>query len=479
MALVSALILGASAAHATVAISTQPTLNMTCSNGVCTPTASKAVLNVTDLTNMLASGDTTIKSTSQNPDIEIDAPLSWTSTSRLTLDAYHSITFNKPVVVAGSGALTITTNDGSFGGDFRFLGKGHVQFPNNNNSLIINERPYTLTNNMKSLVRLVRHNASGSFAISAHIVSKKVYTESPLGGLSGILEGLGNTISGLTINSSATENAALIDQLIVGATIRDIGLTDVQITGTGGGCVAPLLAVNGGGTLANSYATGSVTTTNSMYAAGGLLCDNVYGLVRGSSSQVIVSGADNTPVGGLAGLNEGGCGAGGQDCVGLIDQSFAGGSVSGGMSGGLVGRNLGGMITNSYATGSVTGGDGAFVGGLVGSNENNDETLADPKIMYSYSVGPVSGGASATVGGLIGQDIAAPGISDAYWDLDTSGVNNTAQGAGNVPNDPGITGLSDAQLKSGLPFGFNTRFWKSNSHINNGYPYLIDNTPRK
>jgi hypothetical protein len=47
------LVLG-SVARADVVISNDPTQNMTCSGGVCSPTAASAVLSVTDLANMLA-----------------------------------------------------------------------------------------------------------------------------------------------------------------------------------------------------------------------------------------------------------------------------------------------------------------------------------------------------------------------------------------------------------------------------------------
>jgi hypothetical protein len=97
--------------------------------------------------------------------------------------------------------------------------------------------------------------------------------------------------------------------------------------------------------------------------------------------------------------------------------------------------------------------------------------------MASYSTGIVIAGPSATVGGLIGRDIADPGIANTYWNLDTSGVSDPHQGAGNVVDDPGITGLTDAQLKSGLPAGFDKHIWKQNPKINNGYPYLADNPP--
>jgi hypothetical protein len=67
----------------------------------------------------------------------------------------------------------------------------------------------------------------------------------------------------------------------------------------------------------------------------------------------------------------------------------------------------------------------------------------------------------------------------AYWNLDTSGVSDPAEGAGNVPNAPGITGLTDSQLKSALPHKFNPKLWGRSPDINNGYPYLLANPPPK
>src|SRR3954465_11946208 len=90
-AAVAAVVVGAGAARADVAISKKATANMSCSAGVCSPTAKNAVLNTGDLTNMLASGDVTVESGNLAQDIEINAALSWTSAHRLTLDSYHSI----------------------------------------------------------------------------------------------------------------------------------------------------------------------------------------------------------------------------------------------------------------------------------------------------------------------------------------------------------------------------------------------------
>jgi hypothetical protein len=111
----------ASTAQAAVEISSKPTQNMTCTGGICSPTAKKAVLNVTDLANMLASGDVTVKSDSIAQDIDINDALTWTSTHRLALNAYHSIIFRQSVTVAGVGGLSITPDEGGDSGDFYFL----------------------------------------------------------------------------------------------------------------------------------------------------------------------------------------------------------------------------------------------------------------------------------------------------------------------------------------------------------------------
>jgi len=48
---------------------------------------------------------------------------------------------------------------------------------------------------------------------------------------------------------------------------------------------------------------------------------------------------------------------------------------------------------------------------------------------------------------LIGFDNSSgQSIADCYWDTTTSGIANLSDGAGNVSNDAGITGLTTAQL---------------------------------
>jgi len=71
-------------------ISKHKTQNMDCSGGVCTPTAQEAVLNVNDLTAMLAAGDLKIFAGGEAVNIKVIAPFGWANRSQLTLSAYQS-----------------------------------------------------------------------------------------------------------------------------------------------------------------------------------------------------------------------------------------------------------------------------------------------------------------------------------------------------------------------------------------------------
>jgi len=470
-------------ANAAVEISSKPTQNVTCNSGVCSATAKKAVLNAADLDGMLSSGDVTVSSGSLAQDIDIKAKLSWSTTSRLTLDAYRSIAFEKPVTVLSNGGLTIVTNDGSTNGDFTFMGKGRVEFKDTTSSLMINGQAYFLFSSLK-MFKQYTHNPGGYIALAKNInLSRHDLTKAPVENLDGVLEGLGNTISGLTIDD--THNGDFVGLIgDFGGTapqdiIRDIGLTSVNIHATGG-CVGTLAGAMDNGIITHAYVTGSIALTNEDgINAGGLVCGNAGSISQTHAAVTItVSGVAGGAVGGLVGLNQGACFQ--STCLGTIDESYSTGAitgVNGTMAGGLVGENTGGAISNSYATGAVGSGSNGFAGGLIGSNENNVDERTDPVLSDVYSTGAVTGGTGSTIGGLVGQDIADPGITDAYWDLDTSGIANPAQGAGNVANDPGITGLSTTQFQSGLPAGFKQSIWKQNGAINGGYPYLSDLPP--
>jgi len=448
-------------AQASVEISSKPTHNMNCTGGVCAPTAKNADLNATDLANMLATGDVTVASQSIAQDIYVNATLNWASSAKLKLDAFRSVVVNRAVEVRGNGALAIETNDGGKNGDYRFFGKGHVKFWNTGSQLEINGVAYLLVQSIRELKKAAKLNDSGHYALAKSIdAAGHAYKYAPVNGIfTGTFEGLGNTISNFTI----TKDGALIERLcgntLCSSVIRDLGLIAVNINGSG--YSAPLVVWNGG-TIANCFATGRISVSG-QGDAGGLVTDN-SGIIENSYADVAVSG---TTAGGLVALNI----SFGSGEPAVITGSYSLGPVSGYYAGGLVGLNHSyAKIVNSYSFGPVMGSD---AGGLVGRYDSSHDAYS---LTSSYSTGAVTG--DVLVGGLVGDDEVQAYISNTYWDMDASGINDPSRGAGNVPNDPGITGLTEAQLKSGLPAGFDSAIWGHSASINNGYPYLLANPPQ-
>jgi len=146
--------------------------------------------------------------------------------------------------------------------------------------------------------------------------------------------------------------------------------------------------------------------------------------------------------------------------------------------GGLIGSSIG-AVSNSYAMGSVTlknANAASYAGGLVGATGCFDGWCGT--IASSYSTAAVTAPGGGTIGGLVGSDTTSGGISNAYWDTTTSGVTNPGQGAGTPANDPGITGLTTAQLQANLPPGFDPAVWGEDPGVNGGLPYLLANPPQ-
>ena len=436
------------AAQAAVTISAGATLNIACASGVCTPTKKGAVLNVTQLDGMLASGNVKITTGgSKSSDIVVSAAIGWASASTLTLDAYQSITIDKSISVNGSGGLAILTNDGGTGGDYSFGKKGNVTFLGTTNPLTINGNSYTLVDNIATLAADIAAQPAGFYALASSYDASGdgTYAASPIPTrFTGTFEGLGNTVSKLTITDTSNlgnesgQDVGMFEEL--GGTIRDFGLIRAKVAATDVDARVGALVgtADNPSTIIRCFATGAVTGSGEGGAAGGLVGVG-NSTIEDSYTAITVHGGRGGYYGGLIGWNDG-----------AIVQSYATGQMyglNGSLIGGFVGRNDG-SITQSYASSAVSDGTrGPGLGGLVGENEGT--------ITQSYSIGALSAdGRYPVVGGLIGVDRANAGsVTTAYWDTDTSGVTDTSKGAGNVSNDPGIVGLSTAQFQSGLPGG--------------------------
>ena len=275
---------------------------------------------------------------------------------------------------------------------------------------LINEGEYIEVSTPEELNK-VRNGLSGKY-IQTKDIDLSGYSAGegwkPIGNSSarfaGTYDGGGFKITGLTINRT-TNNVGLFGYTEE-ATISNVVLEDIKVTGKGnyvGGLVG---VADQNTTISNSYATGSVTGSSA-----------VGGLVGYAQSSTTISNSYST------GSVTGGTYSGG--LVGwahksTINNSYATGSVEGTERvGGLVGQSqIGAKISNSYAIGSVKG--ISRVGGLVGGASSNS-------IENSYSTGKVTG--RDYVGGLVGG-AGSSGTSNSYWNRETTGQSTSAGGVG-------------------------------------------------
>ena len=444
-------------ASADVVISTDATQNMSCSGGVCAPTATDAVLNVTDLENLLAAGNVDVVTTNgsiQANNIDITGAFSWSAASSLTLDADQSVTFSAYVQNLSTANVALVTNDGGTGGALTFLlGPGKLD----TNALSINGEAYKMADSVNQLAAEIGIKPSGRFALSRDTNAGKdgPYYNSPIPvGFSGSFNGLGHKISNLEIlDTGNLESAALFLEVKTKGSLASVFLEHATVRA---GDSAASLVVTNYGTIGNTSASGKVYGRS----AGGLININ-KGNVTGSWANVSVH--SKYDAGGLVNIN-----------LGVISQSFAQGNTIAKGVGGLIEENVDtGTISDCYSLGSSSSkhdNGNSSVGGFVGYNFVGS-------IATSYSVGAVSAGHAtripkgAKIGGFSGYSEGT--VSTSYWDTDTSG---TEQGSGDG-NETGLTGLTTAQFQSGLPSGFDPSIWAEDPGINNGFPYLIANPP--
>jgi hypothetical protein len=379
------------------------------------------------------------------------------------------------VSVIGSGGLWVTINDGGTGGVFSFGANGSIGFQNLSSALDIDGTAFALVDSVKSLASGIQSNPSGAYAFAGNYDASQdgIYTNSPIATtLSGTLEGLGNTISNLSVKPKGSGYFGLFAQVGGSGAIENVKLSDLDIIVRGskhsGSNVGGLVGDNKG-TLFDDRTAGTISTK--MRAGAGGVAGINLGTISASSANVSISGGG----GGLVGGN-----------YGTISLSHAGGVVHY-AGGGLVASNYG-TISQSYETGKVVSGGGlvysqyspgtirnSYATGAVGGGESGgfiaDDTDEGTSVTASYSTGAVPHGSDG--GGFV-CDLDFSDFSDDYWDTTTSG---TRYGECYEANVSGVTGLTNHQLRSGLPVGFDPTIWAEDKKINNGLPYLIANPP--
>jgi filamentous hemagglutinin family protein len=427
-------------------------------------------------------------------DITIAAPLGWGTGATLTLSAFNGINIDAAITISGAGGLVLTTNNNVGGastgnGALSFTG-GNVSYTGAGGSLTINGTPYTLVSDLATLGADISANPSGSYALATSIdVSGTPYTTEPVTTtFTGTFEGLGNTISNLTINSSDFQ-VGLFAEIGAGGVVRDLGLAGGSVAGTSLLAEVGELVGENFGTVANSYATGSVSGTSSAgigIYVGGLVGFNSQGTISNDyATGAVTSNATGNNggfaiwAGGLVGYSFHGT-ITGSYATGTVNSEITGtssitaGSLIQVFAGGLLGFGYGTTVSNSHAIGPVTGSipgsissngnvniyatgtanasitgsvssasTSSFVGGLIG--DNNTSTLST-----SYATGAATGGAGSYVGGLAGGSQDGT-IANAYaTGAATGGIGSTVGALVGFSNDNSSVSTSYA---IGVPSG--------------------------
>src|SRR5215467_8809174 len=265
-------------------------------------------------------------------DINVNAPISWSSGNTLALNANHAIHVNAPITIAGPGGLSLSAAIDpvltsvpmlffSLGNSVQFTGR-----PNIGQSLTINGQTYTLLYSMIDVQNINASNASlsGNFALAKSLDASTVENWTPIGtggagqvlnatGFTGAFEGLGNTIANLKIGPASTNLIGLFG--ISDGTIHNVGLVDETVAVSAnvtpaGTFVGGLVGMNAG-TIAQSFTTGTVTGSTSTVTPkgvgkfdltmGGLVGVNFGTIARSVSGSSVVSPIVDAS---LIGLNE-------------------------------------------------------------------------------------------------------------------------------------------------------------------------------
>lgn len=364
-------------------------------------------------------------------DVKVNQRISATGTnSRLQLNAAKSVRLDSHVSLTGANnSLGVNHGEQLVVGD-----KGLVTLSGKSAGFDVNGKQHKVIQNSQQLQAIgnklddhyvLGNQIKGSGSINS-IGGDQVFT--------GSLNGLGNTISGFTINSSGLyaglfgQSSGSISDLklasitvngqnsrngfseiggLVGrnsGSIERVSASDMQVSANSDqrNKVGGLVGVNYGGSIKDSSIAGSLYGGAHTSAIGGVAGENRFGngrtgLISGSASDVDITTKMYKQAmggaGGLVGINNGAVisNSSSKGTIGTYNPLYKGLNL-----GGLVGNNQNGTITGSSSSMTVYGSLGSHIGGLVGFNRSGT-------ISGSSASGNVYGVGSESAGGLIGS----------------------------------------------------------------------------
>jgi filamentous hemagglutinin family protein len=334
-------------------------------------------MGATTLTNSLANTGVIIKTVgtgSELGDINVNSAVSWNS-NELTLDAHNNININAVMTASGTSTLALISGAGvnakigtdTFTGRVDFAEADGSVARTGTNMLTINGAAYDVLN---SVVQLEAMGVTGNFALGVNLgTAGTSFNFTPIGTFANNFDGLGHTITGMDIDGAVTANAGMFRIAGVASDIRNIGLVG-GVVKNGAAGAGGLIGSGTGGNVSNSFNTGTVTGSAGV---GGLVGAITTGSINNSYASGTITGTAG--VGGLLGALS----------TGSIANSYSLSTVIGVAAvGGLIGNISTGSITRSYARGDVSAsGVAGTAGGLVGTS--------NATITETYAAGTVTG----------------------------------------------------------------------------------------
>ncbi|WP_175780462.1 GLUG motif-containing protein [Burkholderia anthina] len=340
--------------------------------------------------------DNALTLSATNGSVDLQRKLSASGTNaRIVVHAADRIRVNDAVKLTGRNAhLELNSKNGhTFTGD-----RAVVTLSGDNASYRSNGEDYKVLHTVADL-RNVDTNLGGRYVLGNTIDGANTAFRS-IGGdraFSGVFDGLGNTISRLSITNPA-QNVGLFAQNV--GDIANLTLDSLVVDGTSASrpaFVGGLVGDNFGGRISNITAKNMSVAYHGKHATqmGGLVGRNLGTIERARFAGRVTGSANAFTVGGLVGAN-----------VGRIADSEAAADVTlSGVNlpinrevqsvGGFVGTNLGDIVRSS-SSGRVSGRDNTNTGGFVGVNNG---TIRD-----AFSTAAVSASRGGDVGGFAGKN---------------------------------------------------------------------------
>ncbi|PFH19513.1 two-partner secretion domain-containing protein [Burkholderia sp. JKS000303] len=366
------------------------------------------------------------------PELMVGGPVVWNSDNALTLTGTYVSLWHAMLATGTNASLTVnaynlrvkdtvklTGRNAHLELTTKYLGFMHDQaalMPSGENaSFRWNGENYKLLHTVDDL-RNIDANLGGRYALGNTIDGaggefRSIGRHSPF---SGVLEGLGNTISGLRISNAGYNFVGLF--AVNAGYIANLNLRNIITLASGQPYSSPVsvgtLAGYNLGTIEDVTAKEVTVTAKGRVIVGGLVGHN-QGNIYGSTAAANVIADTGSIAGGLVGYNRGD-----------IYQSASASDVIAGtnsVAGGLAGHNDKlGTIHNSRAEGNVTVADKSTAGGVVGVNEGSVQSM--------WVVATVTGKNESTLGGIAGRNTGSIGGGSSSFGNITGGIGSIIGG---------------------------------------------------